>query len=82
MILEYEIRKLEFELKSSQKSFEFWNQKEKELRQEYGKNPTDIQRHHIKKYKEHRKAAQADIIYITNQISKLRNKILIKKVFS
>lgn len=80
--LEYKIRWTEDRLNSAQKSIAFWETKEASLRQEYGDNPAWWQCAHIRKVKQNRKSAQADLVYWTNELESLRNKLSIYRLFS
>ena len=80
--LENKIRFAEMELSCRQKAIEFWSQKEKELKDKYGKFPSEIQCRHIKAIKGYRKEEESELKYWANELSELKRKISLYNVFS
>jgi len=80
--LENKIRFAEMELSCRQKAIEFWSQKEKELKDKYGKFPSEIQCLHIKAIKGYRKEEESELKYWANELSELKSKISLYNVLS
>lgn len=80
--LEYKIKYAELKLASAQKSFDFWQNKEDEVRFQYGKCPLDFQRKHIHDIKNFKKIAKSDIQFWETEINKLNQKQLVYVIFS
>ena len=79
--LNCKIRWCQFKIESCQNSFKFWQQKEKDLREQYGNTPSQIQCSNIRRVKKMRKDVKQDFEYWTLELVKLRKKLDINTVF-
>ena len=69
-------------LESGQRSADFWERKELELRQEYGKDPSYSQCSHLRKVKRCKKESFSDLAYWQAELQKLMEKQAIYILFS
>ena len=69
------------QINSHQKRIEYWAKLENNLRIEYGSNPKEHERIHIRKIKQLRKAAVSDFKYWSDELIKLKHKLKVYAVF-
>ena len=74
MDLKYKLRWVEMKIQSSQKSFSFWEEKEKEYKEKYGTDPKWFECKHIRSVKQNKKQALTDCLYWKDQLQILQAK--------
>jgi hypothetical protein len=81
--LEYKIRWAEEQLESTQKSINFWTNRELEYRKLYSKKsmPEAWECAHLKKIKQSKKAAKAENDYWLAELNKLKNQLELHRAF-
>ena len=81
-MMEQRIRWTEYKLEGAKQSFQYWSEKESEVREKYGASPKPSECRHIKALKAYRKQAADDIEYWQLALEKMKNKDSIYKLFS
>lgn len=73
-LIQQKVCEVKHKLKMCEKTLQYWEGVEIELKNQYGNNPLPYQIQHIKKVKQYKKNKKSEVLYWSNELNILLNK--------